>query len=98
MVKVTPLSQKVLGSSQPLCMQGKGLPRLFLPQTPLTWELPALGLSFSVYCETKEEEKDVIYLLIYYHFTSSCLFNVSLNAYLLSAFKCLARKEHLAKI
>ena len=43
--KVTPLSQKVLGSSQPLCMQGKGLPRLFLPQTPLTWELPALGLS-----------------------------------------------------
>ena len=27
-------------------MQGKGLPRLFLPQTPLTWELPALGLSF----------------------------------------------------
>ena len=46
-VKVTPLSQKVLGSSQPLCMQGKGLPRLFLPQTPLTWELPALGLSFT---------------------------------------------------
>ena len=44
-VKVTPLSQKVLGSSQPLCMQGKGLPWLFLPQTPLTWELPALGLS-----------------------------------------------------
>ena len=45
-VKITPLNQKVLGSSQPLCMQRKGLPWLFLPQTPLTWELPALGLSF----------------------------------------------------
>ena len=33
-VKVTPLSQKVLGSTRPPCMQGKGLPRLFLPPDP----------------------------------------------------------------
>lgn len=45
-VKVTPLSQKVLGSTWPHYMQGKFLPRLFLPQTPLKWEQPALGLSF----------------------------------------------------
>jgi hypothetical protein len=46
-VRSLPTEPKVLCSMQPLYkMQGQGLPRLFLPQTPLMREPLALGLSF----------------------------------------------------
>ena len=33
-------------AASPLILRGEGLPRFSLPQTPLMWEPPALGLPF----------------------------------------------------
>ena len=50
-VRAVSLSHQVVGSKQPLrrCCGGKACLGLSLPQTPLMWEPPALGLPFFFY-------------------------------------------------
>ena len=62
MVRVVSLSHQIVGSKQPLrrFCEGKACLGLSLPQTPLMWEPPALGLPFLCWTHTPDTDFDAV--------------------------------------